>query len=172
MVCWAAVCQLSSLRILWSSQSGLDQFALSVDVGLSQFHCPSQYISWCIEHTGHSKILSSTPAVLTILREDLLFFLFCFLSCKDMFSVRELYISNPGVLWFCNSFFLLNTRSKTSQKTIYKNIHMCPSFAWGYDSEVKITQKGMKRNQFYTKLLEMGLHRSASTSNNLCVKDR
>lgn len=85
--------------------------------------------------------------------------------------MRKLYISNPGVFWFCNRLFLLNTWSKTSWKVIYKNIHVCPSFAGGYTIEMKNIQKWMKRNQFYAELLKMGLSWSTNASNNPCSKD-
>lgn len=85
--------------------------------------------------------------------------------------MRKLYISNPGVFWFCNRLFLLNTWSKTSWKVIYKNIHVCPSFAGGYNIEMKNIEKWMKRNQFYAELLKMGLSWSINASNNPCSKD-
>lgn len=37
---------------------------------------------------------------------------------------------------------------------------MCPSLGWGYNSEMKDTQKGIKRNQLYTEPFKMELSRS------------
>lgn len=104
------------------------------------------------------------PAVFTILKEHPSLFLFCFLSCRDMFSTRELYISNKVFLSFCNRFFMKCSAKRLFERQFIRISRCAYLFQGNKSQKWKTLRNKWEEYLLYTELLKTGLCWSVNTT--------